>query len=64
MRCEVRQRAFDHFILLDPSRDPEYRGSTTDLMRMNQGAMATVQRRASNPIDDFSVIYSGAMIRF
>jgi hypothetical protein len=41
-----------------------YHNYSTDLMLLNQNASASNQRAASNPIDDFSVVYTGATIRF
>ncbi|MGE0760323.1 MAG: hypothetical protein AB7O38_25135, partial [Pirellulaceae bacterium] len=41
-----------------------YFNYSTDITLLNRSATATNQRAASNPIDDFSVVYTGATIRF
>jgi hypothetical protein len=41
-----------------------YFNYSTDITLLNQNALANNQRAASNPIDDFSIVYTGATIRF
>jgi hypothetical protein len=41
-----------------------YHNYSIDAVLLSQSATATNQRRASNPIDDMSLIYTGATIRF
>ena len=41
-----------------------YFNFSTDVTLLSQSATATIQRAKSNPLEDFSVFYSGATIRF